>query len=86
MGLRNDATSVGGEAVASSSTAIVTTYRPEHVVSRADRTPVAVRPATTCRVFENEGCEVVTGQASFQSRAIRGRGRGWLCEGIATEG
>jgi hypothetical protein len=40
----------------------VTTYRPEHVVNRADRAPVAVGPQQR---FDNEGCEAVTNQASF---------------------
>src|SRR5215208_3929920 len=35
----------------------VTTYRPEHVVNRADRDPVAVGPQQR---FDNEGCEAVT--------------------------
>jgi len=53
----------------------VTTYRPEHVVNRADRTPVAVGPQQR---FDNEGCEAVTNQASFTTGPLVPVGRGWL--------
>ena len=55
----------------------VTTYRPEHVVNRADRTPVAVGPRQI-RNFDNGGCEAVTKPSILSDRATRAVGHEWL--------
>jgi hypothetical protein len=60
----------------------VTTYRPEHVVNRADRTPVAVG-RDKIRHFDNGGCEAVTNQHPFRAEPLVPVSREWLCK-IAT--
>ena len=73
MGLRNGATLVGGEAVASGSERIVTTYRPEHVVNMGLQNFRGCRRATKIRHFDNDGCEAVTNQASFRAEPLVAR-------------